>query len=40
MDSDGKELTSRELWALFREAYLLDDPPLSLVKQKDGSDQP
>ena len=33
MDADGKELTSPELWALFRQAYLLDDPPISLVKQ-------
>ena len=34
MDSDGKELTSPELWALFRQAYLLDDPPMTLVKQQ------
>ena len=34
MDADGKELTSPELWALFRQAYLLDDPPMTLVKQQ------
>ena len=34
MDADGKELTSRELWALFREVYLLDDPPMTLIKQQ------
>ena len=34
MDSDGKELTSPELWALFRQAYLLDNPPMTLVKQQ------
>ena len=34
MDSDGKELTSPELWALFRQAYLLDNPPMILVKQQ------
>ena len=34
MDADGKELTSPELWALFRQAYLLDDAPLTLVKQQ------
>jgi len=33
MDADGKELTSPELWALFRQAYLIDDPPIALVKQ-------
>ncbi len=32
MDSEGKELTSPELWSLFRSAYLLDDAPLTLVK--------
>jgi 2-isopropylmalate synthase len=32
MDSDGKELTSPELWALFRKSYLLDEAPLTLVK--------
>jgi 2-isopropylmalate synthase len=34
MDAEGKELTSPELWALFRQAYLLDDPPMTLVKQQ------
>ena len=34
MDADGKELTSPELWALFRQAYLLDDAPLTLIKQQ------
>ena len=34
MDADGKELTSPELWSLFRQAYLLDNPPLILVKQQ------
>jgi 2-isopropylmalate synthase len=34
MDSEGKELTSPELWALFRQAYLLDDPPMTLVNQQ------
>ena len=34
MDADGKELTSPELWALFRQAFLLDDAPLTLVKQQ------
>ena len=34
MDADGKELTSPELWTLFRQAYLLDDPPMTLVKQQ------
>jgi 2-isopropylmalate synthase len=34
MDADGKELTSPELWALFRRAYLLDDAPMTLVKQQ------
>src|SRR5271154_5325266 len=34
MDSDGKELTSPDLWALFRQTYLLDDPPMTLVKQQ------
>jgi 2-isopropylmalate synthase len=34
MDADGKELTSPELWALFRHAYLLDDAPMTLVKQQ------
>src|SRR5580704_2123282 len=34
MDREGKELTSPELWTLFRQAYLLDDPPLTLVKQQ------
>ena len=34
MDADGKELTSPELWALFRGAYLLDDAPMTLVKQQ------
>ncbi|HTR14508.1 MAG TPA: 2-isopropylmalate synthase [Roseiarcus sp.] len=33
MDADGKELTSPELWALFRQAYLIDDAPISLIKQ-------
>ena len=34
MDADGKELTSPELWALFRQAYLLDNPPMTLLKQQ------
>jgi 2-isopropylmalate synthase len=34
MDADGKELTSPDLWALFRQTYLLDDPPMTLVKQQ------
>ena len=34
MDADGKELTSPELWALFRRAYLLDDAPMTLIKQQ------
>ena len=34
MDADGKELTSPELWALFREAFLLDGAPMTLVKQQ------
>ena len=34
MDSDGKELTSPELWALFRRAYLLDDSPMTLIKHQ------
>jgi 2-isopropylmalate synthase len=34
MDSEGKELTSPELWALFRKAYLLDDAPVTLIKQQ------
>jgi 2-isopropylmalate synthase len=34
MDAEGKELTSPELWALFRQAYLLDDPPMTLIKQQ------
>ena len=34
MDADGKELTSPDLWALFRQTYLLDDAPMTLVKQQ------
>jgi 2-isopropylmalate synthase len=34
MDADGKELTSPELWALFRRAYFLDGAPMTLVKQQ------
>ena len=34
MDADGKELTSPELWALFRRSYLLDDAPMTLVRQQ------
>ena len=34
MDADGKELTSPELWALFRKAYLLDDAPMTLIKHQ------
>src|SRR5271156_1198330 len=34
MDADGKELTSPELWALFRQAYLLDNAPMTLIKQQ------
>ena len=34
MDAEGKELTSPELWALFRKAYLLDDAPMTLIKQQ------
>jgi 2-isopropylmalate synthase len=34
MDRDGKELTSPELWALFRRTYLLADAPLTLIKHQ------
>ena len=34
MDSEGKELTSPELWGLFRRAFLLEDAPMALVKQR------
>ncbi|MBV9908157.1 MAG: 2-isopropylmalate synthase, partial [Hyphomicrobiales bacterium] len=34
MDAEGKELTSPELWGLFRQAFLLDDPPMTLIKQQ------
>ena len=34
MDADGKELTSPELWTLFRRSYLLDDAPMTLVRQQ------
>ena len=34
MDEEGKELTSPELWALFRQTFLLDDAPMTLVKQQ------
>ena len=34
MDADGKELTSAGLWALFRQTYLLDDAPMTLIKQQ------
>ena len=34
MDADGKELTSPELWSLFRHAYLLEGAPMTLVKQQ------
>jgi 2-isopropylmalate synthase len=34
MDADGKELTSPDLWALFRQAYLIDNAPMALVKQQ------
>ena len=34
MDADGKELTSPDLWALFRQAYLIDDAPMTLLKQQ------
>ena len=34
MDVEGKELTSPELWALFRQSFLLDDAPMTLVKQQ------
>ena len=34
MDADGKELTSPDLWALFRQTYLLDDAPMTLIKQQ------
>jgi 2-isopropylmalate synthase len=34
MDADGKELTSPELWALFRRVYQLDDAPMTLIKQQ------
>ena len=34
MDSEGKELTSPELWSLFRKAYLLDDAPVTLIRQQ------
>ena len=34
MDAEGKELTAPELWALFRKAYLLDDAPMTLIKQQ------
>ena len=39
MDADGKELTSPELWALFRRAYLLDEAPLNAHQAADGSDE-
>ena len=34
MDAEGKELTSPDLWALFRQVYLLDDAPMTLLKQQ------
>ena len=34
MDAEGKELTSPELWALFRQSFLLDDAPITLIKQQ------
>ena len=34
MDREGKELTSPELWELFRRTYLLADPPLTLIKHQ------
>ncbi len=34
MDVEGKELTSPELWALFRQSFLLDDAPITLIKQQ------
>jgi 2-isopropylmalate synthase len=34
MDRKGKEMTSPELWALFRRTYLLADAPLVLLKQQ------
>ena len=34
MDAEGKELTSPELWALFRKSFLLDDAPMTLLKQQ------
>jgi 2-isopropylmalate synthase len=34
MDREGKELTSPELWALFRRTYLLADAPLTLIKHQ------
>lgn len=33
MDQDGKELTSLELWTLFKETYYLLDAPLTLIRQ-------
>ncbi len=40
MDADGKELTSPELWSLFRQAYLLDGAPMTLIKQQTAPMSP
>ena len=40
MDADGKELTSPELWALFRQAYLLDERASDAGQAADRPDQP
>jgi 2-isopropylmalate synthase len=34
MDSEGKELTSQDIWDLFQHTYFLADAPLTLVKQQ------
>jgi 2-isopropylmalate synthase len=40
MDDEGKELTSLELWTLFRRAFLLDDAPITLVRQQTAPTSP
>ncbi len=40
MDEEGKELTSLELWSLFRRSFLLDDAPMTLVKQQTAPTSP
>jgi 2-isopropylmalate synthase len=34
MDRDGKELTSEDIWTLFRRTYLLSDAPIVLASQQ------